>query len=77
MGSRTELPAALVENGTLPGQRVIRGTLSSSPGLVAAVDLRGPALVIVGEVVGPPFAATTPQQLTPKSPGAPRPALQG
>jgi uroporphyrin-III C-methyltransferase/precorrin-2 dehydrogenase/sirohydrochlorin ferrochelatase len=50
------LPAALVENGTLPHQRVVRGTLSTLPSLVEAIQLRGPALVIVGAVAGPPFA---------------------
>ncbi len=76
-GLPDQLPAALVENGTLPGQRVIRGTLSSLPGLVAAVDLRGPALVIVGEVVGPPFAATTPAAAHAEEPRSTTPALQG
>jgi uroporphyrin-III C-methyltransferase len=44
-------PAAMIENGTLPGQRVIRGTLADLPDKVAACRLRGPALLIIGEVV--------------------------
>ena len=50
-GLRADLPAALVENGTLPEQRVIRGTLGTLPAAVAAIELRGPALLIIGEVV--------------------------
>jgi uroporphyrin-III C-methyltransferase len=49
LGSIT--PAAMIENGTLPGQRVIRGTLADLPAKVAASGLRGPALLIIGDVV--------------------------
>ena len=41
----------MIENGTLPGQRVIRGTLADLPDKVAASRLRGPALLIIGDVV--------------------------
>jgi uroporphyrin-III C-methyltransferase/precorrin-2 dehydrogenase/sirohydrochlorin ferrochelatase len=44
-------PAALVENGTTPSQRVIAGTLRDLAALAAAEAVRPPALVIVGEVV--------------------------
>lgn len=44
-------PAAVIENGTLPGQRVLTGTLRSLPGLAAAAEIAAPALVVVGEVV--------------------------
>jgi siroheme synthase len=49
LGSTT--PAAMIENGTLPGQRVIRGTLADLPAKVAASGLHGPALLIIGDVV--------------------------
>lgn len=49
-GLPADLPAALIENGTLPGQRTVRATLATLAGRVAAMDLRGPALVVVGEV---------------------------
>jgi siroheme synthase len=45
------LPAAVVENGTLPNQRTIRGTLATIAAEVDRALLRGPALLIVGEVV--------------------------
>jgi uroporphyrin-III C-methyltransferase len=51
-GLGPDLPALLVENGTLPEQRVVRGTLSTLAGKVAEAGLRGPALVVIGAVVG-------------------------
>lgn len=50
-GCPPELPAALIEQGTTPRQRVITGSLTSLPGLVAAAQVQAPTLVIVGEVV--------------------------
>lgn len=50
-GLAPELPAALVEKATLPGQRVIEGTLASLPAAAQAAGVKPPALLIVGEVV--------------------------
>jgi uroporphyrinogen III methyltransferase/synthase len=44
-------PAAVVERGTLPDQRVVTGTLGTIASLAASKGLRAPALVVVGEVV--------------------------
>ena len=41
---------AVVENGTLPGQRVAVTDLAGLTGTIAAHDLRSPALLIVGDV---------------------------
>lgn len=44
-------PAAAVQSGTTSHQRVVTGTLDTLPDLVAALALKSPVLVIVGEVV--------------------------
>ena len=50
-GRAPQTPAAMVQQGTLPTQRVIAGTLASLPDAVAAAGLHAPTLIIVGEVV--------------------------
>jgi uroporphyrin-III C-methyltransferase/precorrin-2 dehydrogenase/sirohydrochlorin ferrochelatase len=41
----------VVQQGTTPDQRVVSGTLSNLPALVAEAGLHSPCLIIVGEVV--------------------------
>jgi uroporphyrinogen III methyltransferase / synthase len=43
-------PAAVIERGTLPGQRVVSGTLGEIARLAAEQDVRAPALTVVGPV---------------------------
>ena len=50
-GLPADWPAALVEDGTSPKQRVISATLGDLPQRVAAAGVQGASLVIVGEVV--------------------------
>jgi len=50
-GMPVGMPAAIIEKGTTPDQRVITGTLSDLPARVAAEALQSPCLIIVGEVV--------------------------
>ena len=44
-------PVALVQQGTLPAQRVLVSTLQDMPALLARSDVHGPTLTIVGSVV--------------------------
>ncbi|MFM4965485.1 siroheme synthase CysG [Aeromonas bivalvium] len=48
-GKGGDTPVALIERGTQPSQRVIRGTLEQLPAL--AVGVESPALIMVGSVV--------------------------
>lgn len=50
-GMAAGLPAALVERGTRPEQRVFAGTLETLPAIVAGEEVHAPTLLIVGEVV--------------------------
>ncbi|MDH3474438.1 MAG: siroheme synthase CysG [Rhodospirillales bacterium] len=44
-------PVAVIENGTLPNQKVATGSLAGLETLLRAQGIEGPALIIVGEVV--------------------------
>ena len=50
-GADPATPAAIIENGTREGQRVITGTLATLPGKTAKAGIKSPALIIVGSVV--------------------------
>ncbi len=51
LGRREETPVAVVENATLPNQRVLTGILRNLPLITQVNDLTGPALIVIGEVV--------------------------
>ncbi len=44
-------PAALIQAGTTPQQRVLTGTVETLPGIVHRSDVKAPTLIIIGEVV--------------------------
>jgi uroporphyrin-III C-methyltransferase len=50
-GLSPDWPAAVVSQGTLPGQQVVAATLATLPQAVAEAGLSSPCLTIVGEVV--------------------------
>ncbi len=50
-GVKPSLPAALVDNGTRPNQRVVIGTLDTLAKKAAEAGAKGPAILIVGSVV--------------------------
>jgi len=50
-GRPAETPVAVIEQGTLPGERVVTGTLGTIAGQASRAGLRSPATIVVGEVV--------------------------
>ncbi|WHZ20220.1 MAG: siroheme synthase [Rhodanobacteraceae bacterium] len=57
-GRSAGTPCVLVENASLPEQRVLRSTLEALPALARAHDVRAPALLIIGEVAAQAPSAT-------------------
>ena len=51
-GRAADEPVAIVERGTLPGQREVAGTLATIAQLAAQAAVRAPAITIVGAVAG-------------------------
>jgi uroporphyrinogen III methyltransferase/synthase len=49
-GRSPDEPAAIVERGTLPGQRTVRATLAALPAAAAQAGTRAPAVTVVGPV---------------------------
>lgn len=50
-GGDPDMPAAIVENGTRPDQRVITGTIADLPARKEAANLGQPSLIVIGGVV--------------------------
>jgi uroporphyrin-III C-methyltransferase/precorrin-2 dehydrogenase/sirohydrochlorin ferrochelatase len=50
-GADADLPAAIVDNATRVGQRVVVGTLGTLAAKARAAELSGPAIIIIGTVV--------------------------
>ena len=51
-GKAATTPAAIIRWGTTPQQRSLSGDLATLPDLVEQAELKPPALIVVGEVVG-------------------------
>ncbi|UYH53936.1 uroporphyrinogen-III C-methyltransferase [Qipengyuania sp. SS22] len=49
-GLAPDMPVAVIENGTRPDMRVLRGVLAGLPDLVAREAVVSPALIVIGEV---------------------------
>ncbi len=57
-GMNPKTPALMVENATLPQQREIQAPIRDLPEAVAHADVRGPTVIIIGEVVRHRFAGS-------------------
>ena len=54
-GVDPDLPVAVIERGSTPGERVTHATLSSAVEVAVAAGVRSPAVVVVGAVAAPGF----------------------
>ena len=50
-GMDEKTPAAIIQQGTTPNQRVFTGTLKTLPDIVDSHEIKPPSMVIIGEVV--------------------------
>lgn len=50
-GMSSSMPAALVQQGTTPQQRIFTGTLATLPGIIMKEEIHAPTLIIIGKVV--------------------------
>lgn len=48
---RQDVPAAIIENGTLDNEKMVAGPLSEIPGIVKKTGIGSPAVIVIGEVV--------------------------
>lgn len=55
-GKSAKTPVAIVENGSLPSQRVVRGTLETIEEIVRNKNIHSPAVIVVGEVADLDFS---------------------
>jgi len=46
-----DVPVAIIQNGTLPNERVITGKVSSIANLCRIADMGSPSIIVIGEVV--------------------------
>jgi uroporphyrinogen III methyltransferase / synthase len=51
-GRPADEPVAIIERGTLPGQRTVTGTLADIPEIARQAEVRAPSITIVGPVAG-------------------------
>ena len=51
-GMAPSMPVAVIENATLPHQRILRSRLDQLAETCALENVRAPALILIGEVVG-------------------------
>ena len=62
-GMDPRTPAAVIENGTLPNEKLVVGTVATLERMVMGSDIAGPALIVIGDVVRQIDSAAAVEQL--------------
>ncbi len=57
-GKPEDTPAAVIENGTLPEQRIVRGTLKDIESIAKQAEIKSPAIIVAGDVAALDFSST-------------------
>lgn len=57
-GKTAGTPAAVIENGTLPQQRTVRGTLADIEERAKQAEIKSPAIIVAGDVAALNFSST-------------------
>ena len=57
-GKPEDTPAAVIENGTLPEQRTVRGTLADIENRAEQAEIKSPAIIVAGDVAALDFSST-------------------
>ncbi|MDF2888027.1 MAG: uroporphyrin-III C-methyltransferase [Lacrimispora sp.] len=57
-GKPEDTPAAVIENGTLPEQRTVRGTLKDIESRAQQAEIKSPAIIVAGDVAALDFSST-------------------
>lgn len=72
-GRPARQPVAVIAEGSLPTERVVRTTLGSVGTVIEAENVRPPAIIVIGEVVGLAPHPEAPRDRVDRCPGALRP----
>ena len=57
-GKDPQTPAAVIANGCMPGEQIVRGTLATIAGDVAEAGISATAIIVVGETAGYDFISS-------------------
>ena len=57
-GANPETPVAIIENGTMQGERITRGTLADIAVNAAETGVKPPAVIVIGDVARPELLAS-------------------
>lgn len=68
-GQQKDTPAAVISNGTLPSERIVRGTLENIVQKAEDARMKTPAIIVVGETAGYSFCTGHPGKLAGKKIG--------
>jgi len=61
---KRETPIAIIQNGTMPNEKIVKGTIGNIAGLALNAQISSPAIIVIGETVRLSDKAWLPQMNT-------------